>query len=204
MHPKMPHEVKVAQSCPTLCDPMDYTVHGILQARILEWVALPFSRGSSWSRNRTGVSCAIGRFLTNWAIREALYFVCMCACANVCMYVCAYGCKTRKKSSVPGDKWVWMWVWGDTVWRGADSHRQWEERVSRPAGILMVEGAGGVKQDLAASKPCRACDLCSHLHLGHLTTWTSSESNAPTRTWALHLESEGFQMVRIVSIKFSL
>ena len=39
--------VKVAQSCPTLCDPMDYIVHGILQARILEWVAFPFSRGSS-------------------------------------------------------------------------------------------------------------------------------------------------------------
>ena len=40
-------EVKVAQLCPTLCDPMDYTVHGILQARILEWVAFPFSKGSS-------------------------------------------------------------------------------------------------------------------------------------------------------------
>ena len=39
--------VKVAQLCPTLCDPMDYTVHGILKARILEWVAFPFSRGSS-------------------------------------------------------------------------------------------------------------------------------------------------------------
>ena len=38
-------KVKVTQSCPTLCDPMDYTVHGILQARILEWVAFPFSRG---------------------------------------------------------------------------------------------------------------------------------------------------------------
>ena len=37
--------MKVAQSCPTLCDPKDYTVHGILQARILEWVAYPFSRG---------------------------------------------------------------------------------------------------------------------------------------------------------------
>jgi len=42
-------EVKIAQSCPTLCDPMDYTVEGILQARILEWVAFPFSRGSSQS-----------------------------------------------------------------------------------------------------------------------------------------------------------
>ena len=39
--------MKVAQLCPTLCDPMDYTVHGIVQARILEWVAVPFSRGSS-------------------------------------------------------------------------------------------------------------------------------------------------------------
>ena len=38
---------KLLQLCPTLCDPMDYTVHGILQARILDWVAFPFSRGSS-------------------------------------------------------------------------------------------------------------------------------------------------------------
>ena len=44
-------EVKVAQVCPTLCDPLDYTVHGILQARILEWVAFPFSRGSSQPGN---------------------------------------------------------------------------------------------------------------------------------------------------------
>ena len=57
--------VKGAQSCPTLCDPMDYTVHGILQARILEWVAYPFSRGSSQARNRTRVSCIAGGFFTN-------------------------------------------------------------------------------------------------------------------------------------------
>ena len=43
----MSEEVKIAQSCLTLCDPVDYTVHGILQARILEWVAFPFSKGSS-------------------------------------------------------------------------------------------------------------------------------------------------------------
>ena len=48
---------------PTLCNPMDYRVHGILQARILEWVASPFSRGSSQTRNWTGVSCIAGRFL---------------------------------------------------------------------------------------------------------------------------------------------
>ena len=46
-------EVKVAQFCPTLCDPMDYTVHGILQARILEWVAFSFSRVSSQPRDQT-------------------------------------------------------------------------------------------------------------------------------------------------------
>ena len=63
--------MKVAQSCPTLCIPMDYTVHGILQVRILEWVAFPFSRGSSQPRGWTQVSCIAGRFFTNWVIREA-------------------------------------------------------------------------------------------------------------------------------------
>ena len=47
---------KVAWSCPTLCDPVAYTVHGILQARIREWVAFPFSRGSSQPRLQTQVS----------------------------------------------------------------------------------------------------------------------------------------------------
>ena len=47
--------VKVAQLCPTLCDPMDYTVHGVFQARVLEWVAFCVSRGSSKPRNRTQV-----------------------------------------------------------------------------------------------------------------------------------------------------
>ena len=109
----MKAEVKVAQSCLTLCNPMDYTVPGILQARILElgslsllqgifptqgsnpgllhcrwilyqlshkesprtlkWVAFPFFRGSSWPRDRTGVSCIAGRFFTNWATREHLW-----------------------------------------------------------------------------------------------------------------------------------
>ena len=55
-------EVKVAQWCLTLCDPMGYTVHGILQARILEWVAFPFSRGSSQCRNLTQVSCIAGGY----------------------------------------------------------------------------------------------------------------------------------------------
>ena len=57
-------KVKVAQSCLTLCDPMDYTVHGILQARILERVAFPFSRGSSRPRDQTQVSHIAGGFFT--------------------------------------------------------------------------------------------------------------------------------------------
>ena len=59
----------ITQSCPTLCDPVDCSppgssVHGILQARILEWVAVPSSRGSSQPRDRTQVSCIAGRFFT--------------------------------------------------------------------------------------------------------------------------------------------
>ena len=50
---------------------MDYTVHGILQARILEWVAIPFFRASSQSRDRTHVSRIAGGFFTSWAIKEA-------------------------------------------------------------------------------------------------------------------------------------
>ena len=54
----------VTQSCLTLRDHMDYSVHGILQARILERVALPFSRGSSQSRDRTQVSHSAAMFFT--------------------------------------------------------------------------------------------------------------------------------------------
>ena len=63
-------KVKVTQLCPTLCDPMDYSVHGILQARILEWVAFPFSRASYQPRYRTQVSHIAGRFITSLATRE--------------------------------------------------------------------------------------------------------------------------------------
>ena len=64
--------VLVAQFCWTLCDPTDCgppgsSVRGILHATILEWIAIPFSRGSSQSRNRTWVSCIAGRFFSVWA-----------------------------------------------------------------------------------------------------------------------------------------
>ena len=64
------------QSCPTLCDPIDSSppgspVPGILQARILEWVDIPFSRASSQPRDQTRVSCIEGRFFNIWATRRA-------------------------------------------------------------------------------------------------------------------------------------
>ena len=67
---------EVTQSCPTLCNPMDCSpkgssVHGIFQARILEWVAISFSRGSSQPRDGTWVSCIAGRLFTTWATRES-------------------------------------------------------------------------------------------------------------------------------------
>ena len=65
-------KVKVAQLFPTLWDPMDYTVHEIVQARILEWVAFPFSRGSSQPRDGTQVSFITGGFFTSWATRGTL------------------------------------------------------------------------------------------------------------------------------------
>ena len=69
-------ESEVTQSCLTLCNPIGCSppgssVHGILQARVLEWVAIPFSRGSSWPRDWTQVSCIAGKFFTVWAIKEA-------------------------------------------------------------------------------------------------------------------------------------
>ena len=53
-------KAKVAQSCPTIYDPMEYTDHGIVQDRILEWVADPFSSRSFWPKNQTDVSCISG------------------------------------------------------------------------------------------------------------------------------------------------
>ena len=70
--------MSVAQSCLTLSDPMDCSlpgssIHGTLQARISKWVAMPSSRGSSPSRDRTQVSHIAGRFFTIWASREVLH-----------------------------------------------------------------------------------------------------------------------------------
>ena len=89
-------EVEVSQSCPILCNPIDYTVHGMLQIRILEWVAYPFSSGSSQPRNRTEVSCIAGGFFTSWATRGSVFLyqlgivilLRLCVCAQLCPTLC--------------------------------------------------------------------------------------------------------------------
>ena len=120
--------VLVAQSCLTLCNPMDCspqdsTVHGISQARILEWVAISFSRGSSQPRDWTWVSCIAAKFLTIWAtkVMQPVLLVCgnrrflpvykSCSCAFLldaffffnlkrpCAQACAYLFKIWEDSS---------------------------------------------------------------------------------------------------------
>ena len=76
----MKSESEVAQLCPTLCDPMDCnlpgsSVHGVFQARILEWVAISFSRGSSPPRDWNRVSRIVGRRLIVWATREVHIYI---------------------------------------------------------------------------------------------------------------------------------
>ena len=68
-------KVSVTQSCLTLCNAMNCSptgssVHGIFQARILDWVAISSSRGSFWPRDQTWVSCIAGKFFTIWTTRE--------------------------------------------------------------------------------------------------------------------------------------
>ena len=80
---------EVTQSCPTLCNPVDCSLpgsslHGILQARILEWVAISFSRGSSQPRDRTRVSHIADRRFNCWATREA-HMSCMIDVKSLCL-----------------------------------------------------------------------------------------------------------------------
>ena len=102
------------QLCLTLCDPMDHSpqgssVHGILQARTLEQVAMPSSRGSSQPRDRTQVSHLAGRFFTTWATREAHLMFTAALFTIAKMWKQAKGLCT--------DEWVRMWgIQWNTTW----------------------------------------------------------------------------------------
>ena len=94
-------ESEVTQSCSTLCDPMDgnlpgSTVHGIFQARILEWAAISFSSGSSQPRDRTQVSCIADRRFTIWFTREA------------CKYTKGQGISGANEMCLPFQTIIWV------------------------------------------------------------------------------------------------
>ena len=96
----------VAKSCSTLCDPMDSSltgssVHGISQIRILEWVAISFSRGSSQLRDQTCIFCISRWILYHWAIREACMNYAAAAAAAKSLQSCLTLCDPRD-SSPPG------------------------------------------------------------------------------------------------------
>ena len=98
----------VTQLCPILCDPMDCSlsgssVHGILQASILEWVAVHFSRGSSRSKDWTRISCLAKRFFTVWATQEALLGKICCFCVNYASVV---------KTCLPSKVVLWRGIQG--------------------------------------------------------------------------------------------
>ena len=86
----------VTKLCLTPCNSMGHhppgsSVHGIVQTRILEWVTISFSRGSSWPRDQTQVSCIRGRFFADWATREAhiyIYIYTHTQCIHMCVCVC--------------------------------------------------------------------------------------------------------------------
>ena len=141
-------KVKVAQSCPTLCHPMDYRVYGILRARILEWVAFPFSRGSSQPRDQTHVSCIASRFFTSWAPRKA-HQQCIYVNPNlpipptspflpwytyICsLHLCLYFC-LQIRSSIPFYALATWWLIGKDPNAGKD----WRQE-KRTAEDVMVD-----------------------------------------------------------------
>ena len=90
----MQSQFKSVQSCPTLCDPMDSsqpgsTVHGIFQARILEWVEISSSRGSSWPMDWTPVSCLLHEQAGSWAL-AITWEIYTCVCIYIYIYLFIY------------------------------------------------------------------------------------------------------------------
>ena len=134
---KVKSESEVTQSCLTLLDPMDCSlpgssVHGIFQARVLEWVAISFSRGSSRSRDRTCSSCiAGGIFITEASGLFRIYPPCWSVCCRKAGRVCG------KFSNVPvlpgtvsGHDQQWEWILNEAVTHLWKTWRQIKRRAT--------------------------------------------------------------------------
>ena len=152
-------KVLVTHSCLTLCDPMDcslpgFSVHGILQTIILEWVAIPFSRGSSWPRNQTQVSCTPGRFFTIWPTREASSFIHVVACVKIFFFLKNFYCsymglpvaQTGKNLPAMREIWVWSLSSEDPQVRKIPWRRAWQPTaILLPGECPWTEEPGGLQ-----------------------------------------------------------
>ena len=138
-----PYDVwMVAQSCPTLCYPMDCSpagcsVHAIPQARILEWVALPFSRVSSQSRDQTRVSCFAGGLCLShqgsheWPLGRAIFKE---ALPSQNMDRSGHGCATSLSSAQREGRTTWWWV--------SSSFSNWIRAVQQGPSVTQVHSSG--------------------------------------------------------------
>ena len=97
----------VTHSCPTLCDPIDYGLPG--SSRILEWVAIPFSRGSSPPRDQTQVSCIADRFFTETPGKPPVTVTCNSVTA---MWGACHPTAERRKGKIPAERLQVCYVWG--------------------------------------------------------------------------------------------
>ena len=143
----MKSESQVAQSCPTLCDPVDCSppgssVHGILQARILEWVAISFSRGSSRPRVKPASSelpALAGGLFTTTITWEALTQLCVCVCvcvlvAQSCPFLCNPMDCSPPGSSIHGILQARILKWVAISFSRGSSQPRDQTQVSRIAG----------------------------------------------------------------------
>ena len=151
--------LKWSESCSVFaifCNPMNYRIHGILQARILEWIVVPFSRGSSQPRDQTQVSHIAGRFFTSWATRGASWeqkSVCLLLKWWVCGEVFKSAPDIRGGKSISGAK-----SWKHTnrqnqcgnIWLFCNIHMSWVQRSSRKSRWLVSRFPGA----LTARPPC--------------------------------------------------
>ena len=150
----------VAQSCLTLCDPMNCSppgssICGILQAGILEWVAIPFSRGSSWPRDQTLVSCIRGRFFTIWATWGPYTQCCeLCLVAQSYPTLCDPMDCSPQGSSICGILQARILEWVSTPSSRGSSQPRDRTQVSRIAGrFFTVWATRGSPKYHSASSP---------------------------------------------------
>ena len=137
-------ESEVAPSCPTLCDPVDCilsgsSVHGIFQARVLEYIAISSSRVSSWPRNRTGVSHIAGRRFTVWATRVVTAAAAAAAAAVKSLQSCPTLCDpiggSPPGSPVPGILQArtleWVAIYFSNAWK-------WKNKVKSLSRVRLL------------------------------------------------------------------